>query len=60
MIAGIDIGSRSIELVIMNGDRVVHQDKTATTFHPIDQVRKLLNGFAPSHRGHRLRPEPSG
>jgi len=49
MIAGIDIGSRSIELVLMNDGQVVHRDKTATTFQPIDQVRKLLDGFSPDH-----------
>jgi len=47
MIAGIDIGSRSIELVLISDGHVVYQDKTATTFQPIDQVRKLLDGFAP-------------
>jgi len=45
MIAGIDIGSRSIELVVMSEDRIVHQDKAATTFDPLSQIRKLLNGL---------------
>jgi predicted CoA-substrate-specific enzyme activase len=49
MIAGIDIGSRSIELVLMDNGAVVHRNKTDTTFHPLDQVRKLLNGHAPKH-----------
>jgi predicted CoA-substrate-specific enzyme activase len=47
MIAGIDIGSRSIELVMMDEGHVVHQDKIDTTFQPIHQVRKLLDGFKP-------------
>ncbi|MEZ4525712.1 MAG: acyl-CoA dehydratase activase [Desulfobacterales bacterium] len=49
MIAGIDIGSRSVELVLMNGQKMVHQNKVLTTFDPLSQVRKLLNGFYP-HR----------
>lgn len=49
MIAGLDIGSRSIELVLMENGHVVHQDKTATTFQPIAQIRKLIDGFTPDH-----------
>jgi predicted CoA-substrate-specific enzyme activase len=47
MIAGIDIGSRSIELVLMENGVMAHREKTATTFHPLEQVRKLLNGTVP-------------
>jgi predicted CoA-substrate-specific enzyme activase len=47
MIAGIDIGSRSIELVLINKGQVVCQDRTATTFQPVARARKLLDGFAP-------------
>jgi len=47
MTAGIDIGSRSVELVLMNGSEIVHQNKVPTTFDPLSQVRKLLNGFYP-------------
>lgn len=49
MIAGLDIGSRSIELVLMENGQVVYQDKTATTFQPVDQVRKLIDGFSPEY-----------
>jgi predicted CoA-substrate-specific enzyme activase len=48
MIAGIDIGSRSIELVLLGDGNVVHREKTATTFQPLDQVRKLLDGASPA------------
>lgn len=47
MIAGIDIGSRSIEMVLMDQGNVVHREKTATTFHPLDQIKKLLTGVSP-------------
>ena len=47
MIAGIDIGSRSIELVLMQDDCVVRQEMAATTFQPIEQVRKLLGDLIP-------------
>ncbi len=49
MIAGIDIGSRSIELVLIDKGKVIHQDKAATTFQPLSQVRKLLDGAVPDH-----------
>ena len=42
--AGIDIGSRSIELVVMRGEEVVHTAKAPTTFDPIGQCRTLLCG----------------
>ncbi|HPQ40462.1 MAG TPA: acyl-CoA dehydratase activase [bacterium] len=43
---GIDIGSRSIEVVILNGDRV--QRRQCDTGHdPLNQVRRLLNGVRP-------------
>ena len=47
MIAGIDIGSRSIELVLIQEGRVVRQERAATTFHPVAQVRRLLSGLIP-------------
>jgi predicted CoA-substrate-specific enzyme activase len=47
MITGIDIGSRSIEVVSIKDGRIVHHDKTATTFQPVDQVKKILNGINP-------------
>ncbi|MDO9081819.1 MAG: acyl-CoA dehydratase activase [Humidesulfovibrio sp.] len=42
--AGIDIGSRSIELVVMRGDEAVHTAKAATTFDPVGQCRALFQG----------------
>ena len=41
-VAGIDIGSRSIELVLLNSGGVLHQVKSPTTFDPLGQCRKLL------------------
>lgn len=43
--AGIDIGSRSIELVVLGADGVSHQSRSPTTFDPVGQCRKLINGF---------------
>jgi predicted CoA-substrate-specific enzyme activase len=44
--AGIDIGSRSIELVLMRDDVVVHAAKVPTTFDPVGQCRALLQGVS--------------
>jgi len=41
-IAGIDIGSRSIELVVLNDGKPVCQIKTPTTFDPLRQCEKLI------------------
>ncbi len=41
-VAGIDIGSRSIELVVLNGSGPIHQVKTPTTFDPLAQCEKLM------------------
>ena len=43
--AGIDIGSRSIELVILKDGDIIHSDKTATTFDPLAQCERLMNGI---------------
>ena len=40
--AGIDIGSRSIELVILNDSHVVHQKQADTAFDPMKGVRQLI------------------
>jgi (R)-2-hydroxyacyl-CoA dehydratese activating ATPase len=40
--AGIDIGSRSIELVVLNGDSIASQIKVPTTFDPRGQCERLL------------------
>jgi len=46
--AGIDIGSRSIELVVMRGDEAAHTAKAPTTFDPVGQCRSLLDGISVS------------
>ncbi|MGE4292111.1 MAG: acyl-CoA dehydratase activase [Desulfovibrio sp.] len=43
-IAGLDIGSRSIELAVVQGGRVLHAARLPTTFSPVAQCRKLLEG----------------
>jgi predicted CoA-substrate-specific enzyme activase len=45
MIAGIDIGSRSIEAVVLDGDKVTFTKKIATTFDPLKQCASLLEEF---------------
>ncbi|RPH84081.1 MAG: 3-hydroxyacyl-ACP dehydratase [Desulfobacteraceae bacterium] len=45
-IAGIDIGSRSIELVVLRGDQRVHEAKVPTTFDPLGQCRKIMEGLS--------------
>lgn len=49
MIAGIDIGSRSIEYVVIdeNGE-IIDFEKTSTTFNPMKQCRKLFAEKKPS------------
>ena len=42
IIAGIDIGSRSIELVVLQGDQRIHEAKVSTTFDPLGQCRKIM------------------
>lgn len=42
--AGIDLGSRSIELVIMEDGKVLEQREAETGFDPIKEAGKLLNG----------------
>jgi (R)-2-hydroxyacyl-CoA dehydratese activating ATPase len=44
-VAGIDIGSRSIELVVLNSGGDFHQVKTQTTFDPLGQCKKLMEGI---------------
>jgi predicted CoA-substrate-specific enzyme activase len=43
LVAGIDIGSRSIELVLLQDSRLVHWDLLPTTFDPLGQCRSLLD-----------------
>jgi (R)-2-hydroxyacyl-CoA dehydratese activating ATPase len=41
-IAGIDIGSRSIELVVLNGNDPAYQVRLPTTFDPLAQCERLM------------------
>ncbi len=41
-IGGLDIGSRTIALVEMDGDRLLRGEVVATTFDPLEQCRRLL------------------
>jgi predicted CoA-substrate-specific enzyme activase len=45
MILGIDIGSRSIEVVGLMRGEVVAKRQAPTTFDPVTQVRRLLGGL---------------
>jgi predicted CoA-substrate-specific enzyme activase len=47
-VAGIDIGSRSIELVLLEGGQVMHQAAVPTTFDPLAQCQRLLEGLPPA------------
>ncbi|NLY41857.1 MAG: 3-hydroxyacyl-ACP dehydratase [Desulfovibrionales bacterium] len=49
MILGIDIGSRSIEIIGLVQGEVVEKRRASTTFNPVAQVRDLLRGLAPRH-----------
>jgi predicted CoA-substrate-specific enzyme activase len=42
LVAGLDIGSRSIELALLQGERLVDWAKAPTTFDPLAQCRRLL------------------
>lgn len=42
MIAGIDIGSRSMELVVLDGDKIALKRKLPTTFNPSLQIKNIL------------------
>jgi predicted CoA-substrate-specific enzyme activase len=42
LVAGVDIGSRSIELVVLERGQMVHWDLAPTTFDPLAQIRRLL------------------
>jgi predicted CoA-substrate-specific enzyme activase len=44
--AGIDIGSRTIELVVLNGGRIVESRQTDTGFDPITEAKKIMDGVA--------------
>jgi predicted CoA-substrate-specific enzyme activase len=42
LVAGVDIGSRSIELVVLDKGQMVHWDLAPTTFDPLAQISRLL------------------
>jgi predicted CoA-substrate-specific enzyme activase len=44
--AGIDIGSRTIELVVVEAGHIIECRQTDTGYDPISQARKLLNGIS--------------
>ncbi len=46
--AGLDIGSRSIELVLWGEDKVLESRRLPTTFDPLAQCRELLRGERPT------------
>lgn len=48
MIIGLDIGSRSIEMVAMKDGEMVKSDRLPTTFDPLSQCKKLLDGLRPA------------
>nr|HID60136.1 3-hydroxyacyl-ACP dehydratase [Desulfobacterales bacterium] len=45
-LAGIDIGSRTIELVVLKGREVIESRETDSGFDPIMQAKELLEGVA--------------
>ena len=47
-VIGLDVGSRSIELVLLEGGQVVRQARLPTTFDPLAQCRRLLEGLLPA------------
>lgn len=47
--AGIDIGSRSIELVVTEAGQIIESRQTDTGYDPISEVRNLLNGISYDH-----------
>lgn len=44
-VSGIDIRSRSIELAVLEGGQMIDQAKVPTTFNPLKQCSKILNGI---------------
>jgi predicted CoA-substrate-specific enzyme activase len=47
--AGIDIGSRTIEVVVMEGDRVIETRQGDSGFDPLKQALRLLDGAKHDH-----------
>lgn len=44
--AGIDIGSRTIELVVIEADEIAYSLMTDTGYDPVSQAKSLLNGVS--------------
>ncbi|NOZ24140.1 MAG: 3-hydroxyacyl-ACP dehydratase [Planctomycetes bacterium] len=49
MIAGIDIGSRSVELAVLENGKLVDWAKADTTFDPLAQCRELMRNVNSAH-----------
>ena len=47
--AGIDIGSRSIELVVLEDEKIIESKQADSGFDPMAQARKLLEGVEYNH-----------
>jgi predicted CoA-substrate-specific enzyme activase len=47
-VIGLDVGSRSIELVLRENGQVAHWARLPTTFDPLAQCRRLLEGLPPA------------
>jgi predicted CoA-substrate-specific enzyme activase len=45
LVAGLDVGSRSIEMVVLEGGRLVDWARLPTTFDPLAQCRRLLKNL---------------
>jgi (R)-2-hydroxyacyl-CoA dehydratese activating ATPase len=48
LVVGLDVGSRSIELVLLQDGQVVRWARLPTTFDPLAQCRRLLKGLPPA------------
>lgn len=44
--AGIDIGSRTIKLVLFDGEKIIHSEVTNNSFSPIETCKELLEGHS--------------
>jgi predicted CoA-substrate-specific enzyme activase len=64
-VAGLDVGSRSIELVLLENGDITDRQKVPTTFDPLSQCEKMLDGRKPERivatgYGRKLFAEASG
>jgi len=48
-IVGIDIGSRSIKMVVLEDGQVAEKVLTPTTFYPLEEIHRLLDDKKPDH-----------